>query len=74
MIDREFASIGHQLARVRAVSPQATLERGYSILLDRDGAAVRSIDQVGTGDDLSAQLTDGQLLIKVLELTPRGEA
>jgi exodeoxyribonuclease VII large subunit len=74
MIDRETASVGHQLARVRAVSPQATLERGYSILLDRDGAAVRSIDQVGTGDDLSAQLSDGQLLIKVLELTPRGEA
>jgi exodeoxyribonuclease VII large subunit len=73
MIDRESASVGHQLARVRAMSPQATLERGYSILLNQHGTAVRSVDQVRSGDDLSAQLADGQLLIQVLELTPRGE-
>jgi exodeoxyribonuclease VII large subunit len=56
------------------MSPQATLERGYSILLDGDGTAVRSVDQVASGDDLSAQLADGQLLVEVLELRSRGEA
>ena len=73
-IERESALIGHHLARVRAMSPQATLERGYSILLDPSGAAVRSVHQVSAGDDLDAQLTDGQLRVKVLQLKPRGDA
>ena len=73
-IERESALIGHHLARVRAMSPQATLERGYSILLDPSGAAVRSVHQVSAGDDLDAQLTDGQLRVKVLLLKPRGDA
>ena len=72
-IGRESALVGHQLARVRAMSPQATLERGYSILLDQQGTAVRSVNQVTSEDDLLAQLADGQLMIKVLELRPRGE-
>jgi exodeoxyribonuclease VII large subunit len=72
-IERESALVGHQLARVRAMSPQATLERGYSILLDQQGTAVRSVNQVTSEDDLLAQLADGQLMIKVLELRPRGE-
>jgi exodeoxyribonuclease VII large subunit len=56
------------------MSPQATLDRGYSILLDRDGSAVRSVDEVHAGDDLVAQLADGQLVVEVRELRPRGEA
>jgi exodeoxyribonuclease VII large subunit len=71
-IERESALVGHQLDRVRAMSPQATLERGYSILLDRKGVAVRSIEQVETGDDLLSQVADGQLRIEVLELKQRG--
>jgi exodeoxyribonuclease VII large subunit len=73
-IDRESAQVGHHLARVRAMSPQATLERGYSILLDRDGAAVRSVDRVKVGEDLVAQLADGQLAVEVLEVKRRGGA
>jgi exodeoxyribonuclease VII large subunit len=60
------------LARVRAMSPQATLDRGYSILLGRDGAAVRSVDEVQVGEDLVAQLADGQLVVEVLEQRQRG--
>ena len=56
-IERESALVGHQLDRVRAMSPQATLERGYSILLDREGMAIRSVAQVESGDDLFG--TDG---------------
>src|SRR5215216_5784854 len=73
-IDRESALVGHHLARVRAVSPQATLERGYAILLDRGGAAVRSVNEVQAGDDLVAQLADGHLTVEVQKLIPRGEA
>ena len=73
-IERESALIGHHLARVRAMSPQATLERGYSILLDPDGVAVRTVEQIKVGEDLLAQLADGQLRLEVLELMPRGAA
>jgi exodeoxyribonuclease VII large subunit len=73
-IERESALIEHHLARVRAVSPQATLERGYAILLDPAGAAVLSVDQVMAGEDLLAQVVDGQLVLEVLELRPRGGA
>jgi len=73
-IDRESALIGHQLARIRAMSPQATLDRGYSILLGPNRVAVRSVDQVNVGDGLLAQLADGQLAVEVTQLRPRGGA
>ena len=73
-IERESALIGHHLARVRAMSPQATLQRGYSILLDPDGVAVRTVEQIKVGEDLLAQLADGQLRLEVLELMQRGAA
>jgi exodeoxyribonuclease VII large subunit len=70
-IERESALVDHQLARVRAMSPQATLDRGYSILLNPEGAAVRSVDDVQTAEELVAQLADGQLRVEVLELRRR---
>ena len=72
-IERESALIGHHLARVRAMSPQATLDRGYSILLHENGAAVRSVNQVNAGEDLLAQ-ADGRQMVQVLQLKPRGGA
>ncbi len=73
-IDRESALIEHHLARIRAMSPQATLDRGYSIMLGPNGVAVRSVEQVNVGDDLLAQLADGQLAVEVMQLKPRGGA
>ena len=70
-VERESALVDHHLARVRAMSPQATLDRGYSILLNPEGAAVRSFDEVQTGEELLAQLADGQLTVEVLELRQR---
>ena len=70
-VERESALVDHHLARVRAMSPQATLDRGYSILLNPEGAAVRSFDEVQTGEELLAQLADGQLTVEVLELRRR---
>ena len=70
-VERESALVDHHLARVRAMSPQATLDRGYSILLKPEGAAVRSFAEVQTGEELLAQLADGQLTVEVLELRQR---
>ncbi|CAD5108060.1 exodeoxyribonuclease VII large subunit [Zestomonas carbonaria] len=47
------------------VSPLATLGRGYSILLDERGQAIRSAAQAHPGQKLSAKLGEGELTVRV---------
>lgn len=47
------------------VSPLATLGRGYSILLDERGQAIRSASQTHPGQRLNARLGEGELLVRV---------
>ncbi len=54
------------LARsLEAVSPLATVARGYSILQHDDGRIVRSVLDASPGDRLSARLSDGELAVRV---------
>lgn len=55
------------LARtLHAVSPLPTLERGYSVTLTADsGAAVASVTDVGTGDEIVTRLLDGRVRSRV---------
>jgi exodeoxyribonuclease VII large subunit len=69
-VAHEASDIQHVLARVRAMSPKATLERGYSILVDGEGHSVASVHQVDPDDDLLAYLVDGQLVLAVRETQP----
>jgi len=66
-LQQESTAIGHHLDRVRAMSPKATLERGYTILVGPDGHAVISIAELDEGDDLLAHLMDGQVVLEVRE-------
>ena len=51
---------------LEAVSPLATVARGYSILTRADdGSLVRSADQVSPGDPLQARLAEGSLQLRV---------
>ena len=54
------------------VSPLATLGRGYSILLDERGNAIRSAGQTQNGQRLKAKLGEGELQVRVEDnhLTP----
>lgn len=61
----EATTVEHSLARVRAMSPKATLERGYSILLDETGVAVTDPARTVPGDELSAYLARGRLELTV---------
>lgn len=47
------------------VSPLATLGRGYSILLDDQGRAIRHAGQTRIGQRLDARLGDGRLSVRV---------
>lgn len=67
-VRHEASWVEHALARVRAMSPKATLERGYAIVVDADGLAVDSVGEVEPGQPLLAYLHDGQLRVDVREV------
>ncbi|MEU4569684.1 exodeoxyribonuclease VII large subunit [Micromonospora sp. NPDC023956] len=55
----------HTLARLRALSPAATLDRGYAIVQRADGHVVRAAGEVGPGDPLRVRLAAGELAATV---------
>lgn len=57
---------------LHVVSPLATLGRGYSILLDERGQAIRAASQTRPGQRLKARLGEGELDVRVEDnhLTP----
>ncbi|MNF31101.1 Exodeoxyribonuclease 7 large subunit [compost metagenome] len=57
---------------LHVVSPLATLGRGYSILLDERGQAIRAASQTRPGQRLKARLGEGELQVRVEDnhLTP----
>jgi exodeoxyribonuclease VII large subunit len=57
----------HTLARLRALSPKSTLQRGYAIVQRTDGHVVRAADEVKTDDLLRVRLADGELRATVQE-------
>ncbi|MGE8498339.1 MAG: exodeoxyribonuclease VII large subunit [Pseudomonas sp.] len=54
-----------QVLTLNAVSPLATLGRGYSILLDDQGRAIRDAAQTRPGQRLKARLGEGELDVRV---------
>jgi len=59
-IERRRARVEQSAAQLRALSPRATLERGYAIVR-RDDAVVRSVTSVDSGDALEVELSDGRI-------------
>jgi exodeoxyribonuclease VII large subunit len=57
--------LGHTLARLRGLSPGATLQRGYAIVQGADGAVLRDPAQVSSGDPLRVRLAGGELTATV---------
>jgi exodeoxyribonuclease VII large subunit len=60
-LDRAADDIGHQRARARALSPLATLQRGYAVLQDEAGHVVTSVADVTAGAPVSVRVADGRL-------------
>jgi exodeoxyribonuclease VII large subunit len=69
-LDRAADDIGHQRARARALSPLATLERGYAVLQDADGHVVTSLAGVSPGAAVSVRVADGRIAATVDSTTP----
>lgn len=58
-------SIAHLRAQVRALSPQQTLDRGYSVLQLSDGQVVRAADQAPAGTEVLVRLARGRLTASI---------
>src|SRR5690606_40904788 len=69
-IEVATADLTHTVARLRALSPAATLRRGYAIVQRPDGRVVRSPIDVATGDAIRIRLAEGELAATVGHPTP----
>jgi exodeoxyribonuclease VII large subunit len=63
-LERKRTRLEHAAGRLRALSPRATLERGYAIVRS-DQEIVRSVEQVGTGAPLEVEVADGRFGARV---------
>ncbi|HEV8603023.1 MAG TPA: exodeoxyribonuclease VII large subunit [Gaiellaceae bacterium] len=66
ILERRRAALDQAAGRLRALSPRATLERGYAIVRAA-GEIVRSSAQVSTGDPVEVELGEGGFGARVEE-------
>ena len=67
---RELAALGGLADSLRALSPAATLERGYAVARLADGTIVRDPAQAAVGDPLRVRVARGTLSTRVEPATP----
>jgi exodeoxyribonuclease VII large subunit len=60
-VDAAAAELAQASARVRALSPAATLARGYAVVQRGDGTVVRAPEDVAGGDAVRIRLGGGEL-------------
>ncbi len=60
-LDRATDALDHHLARVRSLSPMATMQRGYAVLQDGDGRVLTSVADVSAGQSLDVRVLDGRV-------------
>jgi exodeoxyribonuclease VII large subunit len=68
-VERKRAALEHAAGRLRTLSPQATLERGYAIVRT-EAAVVTSTASVSPGDRLDVRVADGAFGAVVDERQP----
>ena len=59
-IDAELATVTHLRAQIRALSPAATLERGYAIVQGVKGEIIRNQAQVGVDQEVQIRVSVGE--------------
>ncbi|MDH6116576.1 exodeoxyribonuclease VII large subunit [Kitasatospora sp. GAS204A] len=64
-LDGAESDLGHTLARVVALSPAATLERGYAVLQHPDGQVVTDPALLAAGQELHARVAGGGFEVTV---------
>ena len=72
-LDRAADELVHVLARVRSLSPSATLERGYAIVQDDAGHVVTAAGQTAPGKQLQIRLASGRVAASVTDIVDAGQ-
>src|SRR5207237_4269464 len=63
-VERKRARLEHAAGRLRALSPRATLERGYAIVRTHD-ELVRTPEAVAAGDPIDVEVAEGRFGARV---------
>ncbi|MFQ6485819.1 exodeoxyribonuclease VII large subunit [Brachybacterium epidermidis] len=69
-LDRARDEVGHLRRQVRALSPLATLERGYAVVQDAQGTVVRDPQQAAVDQALSVRVAAGRFGVRRTEDDP----
>jgi exodeoxyribonuclease VII large subunit len=64
-LQRDAMHLRGLVRSLHAVSPLATVARGYAILQHDDGRIVRAVGDAAVGDAIDARLVDGRLRVRV---------
>ena len=60
-VSAEQSDLTHHLARVRALSPLATLRRGYAVVSGPDGQELSDLTELDVGAELTIRLAHGRI-------------
>lgn len=66
-LDRATASLDARRRLLVAYNPDRLLERGWSLTVDAEGRAVRSVDDLSVGDTIMTRLRDGSITSTVAD-------
>ncbi len=64
-LDRETMGLDHLRQQIRSLSPQSTLDRGYSVIRDESGHVITDAAAVSAGTKLNLKLAKGSLAVTV---------
>ena len=68
LIELETAHLSGAYATLRALSPQGTLERGFSIVRNANNKIIKSSTEVNVGEELKVKFAEGELVTRVEEI------
>ena len=74
-VHESLSDLNHRVAllgrALSSVSPLATLDRGYAIVLDPDGKAMTDAATASIGDEIRARLSRGELVANVTKVVKK---
>lgn len=66
LIERFSSSLDGNKKRLKALSPDLVLKRGYSLITDEGGKLIKTIDDIEENMVITASLSDGKIQSKVI--------
>ena len=71
MLSREDMGLDHLRQQIRSLSPQSTLDRGYSVVRDDSGRVITDPTSVPAGAKLMVKLAKGDLAVTADQKTSK---